>query len=482
MKHPHYKRIQEAWGELRFSVVGQLLASPPPHGQLQNELTQLAEKKWKHPTKNALHRFSVSTIEGWYYKARRARQSPVLSLNRKARLDRGTFRQLSQAIRNVIAALHEQHPGWSHQLQYDNLLVIAKKENLGDVGSYSTVRRYRKAMGFTRAKLPRNADRAGVVAALCHLASREQRSFEASHVHGLWHSDIHHCSRKLLTDQGEWAKPVLIAVMDDRSRLVCHAQWYWQETAENFVHTLTQAILKRGLPRSLLTDNGSPMLAGETTQGLARLGVLHHTTLPYSPQQNGKQECFWGQIEGRVIAMLEGELELTIKQLNEATQAWVEMEYHRKRHSETLQTPLERLDQGPDVGRPSPSTQDLRLAFTIESSRVLRRSDISISLDAVRYEIPSAYRHLKHIHVRYASWDLSQVHMIDRHSGKILCRILPRDLEKNADRRRRAIEVQNLPKPKPTVGIAPLLANLIDDYKATGLPMGYLAKDERKEG
>lgn len=179
--------------------------------------------------------------------------------------------------------------------------------------------------------------------------------------------------------------------------------------------------------------------------------------------------------------MLEGEQDLTLKQLNEATQAWMEMEYHRKRHSVTLQTPLERLDQGPDVGRPSPSPQDLRLAFTIESSRALRRSDISISIDAVRYEIPSAYWHLKRIHVRYASWDLSQVHIIDQHSGKILCRILPRDLEKNADRRRRAIEVQNPPKPQPTAGVAPLLATLIDDYKSTGLPMGYLARDERKK-
>jgi transposase InsO family protein len=35
-----------------------------------------------------------------------------------------------------------------------------------------------------------------------------------------------------------------------------------------------------------------------------RLGITHDTTLSYSPYQNGKQEAFWGQLEGRVIKML----------------------------------------------------------------------------------------------------------------------------------------------------------------------------------
>jgi len=88
--------------------------------------------------------------------------------------------------------------------------------------------------------------------------------------------------------------PMLMGVIDDRSRLVCHLQWYLDETAESLIHSLCQAFMKRGLPRALMTDNGAAMLAGETTTGLAELGVLHQTTLPYSPYQNAKQESFWG--------------------------------------------------------------------------------------------------------------------------------------------------------------------------------------------
>ena len=140
-------------------------------------------------------------------------------------------------------------------------------------------------------------------------------------------------------------------MLDDRSRLCCHLQWYLSEGAEELCHGLTQALLKRSVPRSLLTDNGSAMLATETTQGLARLGMVHETTLPFSPHQNGKQENFWTQIEGRLLPMIEGVADLSLRQLNEATQAWVELEYNRKLHSELGQSPLVAYQKGPDIGR-----------------------------------------------------------------------------------------------------------------------------------
>lgn len=479
MKSASSRRRQEAWGNFRLSVIGQLLASPPPHGQLAGELKALAKRQWKHPISGKPFHVAFGTIEEWYYKARSDRNSPVKALEGKLRRDVGQCRTLSDPVRRTIEELYQQHPNWSHQLHYDNLLVIAMQRSLGDVPSYATVRRYRRARGLIRRKVPRNAERSGVITALENFETREQRSFEATHVLGLVHSDFHHCSRKLLADSGEWLKPVLVAILDDRSRLVCHAQWYWRETAENFIHALCQAFLKRGLPRALMTDNGSPMTAGETKQGLERLGILHQTTLPYSPQQNGKQESFWGQVEGRLMAMLEGEGELTLRLLNEATMAWVEMDYHRRIHSETGQTPLQRFLEGPEVSRPTPSPEELRMAFTVETVRALRRSDCTISIEGHRYEVPSAFRHLKHINVRYAHWNLSQVFQVNAQTGGVIGRILPRDQEKNADGRRRIMSPITQPWQAPTqTGMAPLLRQNVRDYTASGLPMGYLPKDE----
>jgi hypothetical protein len=47
--------------------------------------------------------------------------------------------------------------------------------------------------------------------------------------------------------------------------------------------------------------------------GLHTLGILHEKTLPFSPWANGKQEAIWGNVEGRLIAMLEGVRELTLE-------------------------------------------------------------------------------------------------------------------------------------------------------------------------
>ena len=55
------------------------------------------------------------------------------------------------------------------------------------------------------------------------------------------------------------------------------------KSAENIAHGLSQAMLKRGLPRAAMSDNGAAMTATEISEGLARLGILHQTTLPYSP-------------------------------------------------------------------------------------------------------------------------------------------------------------------------------------------------------
>ena len=187
-----------------------------------------------------------------------------------------------------------------------------------------------------------------------------------------------------------------------------------------------------------MSDNGAAMTATEISEGLARLGILHQTTLPYSPYQNGKQETLWGSVEGRLMAMLEGVADLTLARLNEATQAWVEHDYNRKRHSEIDDTPLARFLAGPEVTRPCPDAAALRLAFTRTEQRTLRKSDGTVVIEGRRFEVPNHYRHLTLLEVRFAAWDLTQVHLVDPHTGTVLCRLFPQDKTANASGLRRA--------------------------------------------
>jgi hypothetical protein len=272
---------------------------------------------------------------------------------------------------------------------------------------------------------------------------------------------------------------MLLGVIDDRSRLVCHLQWYIDETAESLIHSLCQAFMKRGLPRALMTDNGAAMLAEETTTGLSVLGVLHQTTLPYSPYQNAKQESFWGRVEGRLMALLEGEASLTLDTLNLATQAWVEQEYHRTRHSEIDATPLARYLAGPNVARPCPASTVLSEAFRIEVVRRQRRSDGTVSLQGERFEIPSRYRHIERVHLHYARWDLSRVDLVDPRTGAILCPVNPLDKSANANgQRRRLAPLTTALSPLPSKGLPALMIELLADYAATGVPPAYLPTND----
>jgi putative transposase len=458
------------WARLRFSIIGPLLAAPPDDGELKARIEELAARSWRHPSNGEGTRFSFKTIERWFYAAR-GEADPIAALARKVPSHAGTHPTVSSALGEAILRQHREHPRWTYQLHYDNLAALAREDpRLAPTPSYATVCRYMKQHGLVRARRKR---RVGVEG----FAPRETRSYEVEHVHGLWHLDFHEGSRAILTPRGEWKKPQLLGILDDRSRLCCHMQWYFDETAESLVHGLSQAFHKRGLPRSLLTDNGAAMLAGETGEGLERLGIVHHTTLPYSPEQNGKQESFWGQIEGRLLPMLEGEPELTLDLLNTASQAWVEHEYHRKEHSEIKETPLARYLRGPSVGREGPSSDALRRAFRIELSRKQRRSDGTVTIEGVRFEVPSAYRTLLTLRLRIARWDLASVDLVDPRSGAHLATLLPLDKARNAERIRRVL-VPPHNDPAPTRGgIAPHLRALMAEYAATGLPPAYVPKD-----
>jgi hypothetical protein len=311
--------------------------------------------------------------------------------------------------------------------------------------------------------------------------TREIRSYEAEYVGSLWHLDFHHGSLKVLTGQGQWLRPIALGILDDHSRLCCHVQWYLSETAEDLVHGLSQAIQKRGLPRALLTDNGSAMVADEVTEGLLRLGIVHERTLPYSPFQNGKQEAFWGTLEGRLMKMLDGGPQLTLEFLNEATQAWVEIEYNRAVHREISSAPVERFAQAPDVLRASPSSEALRDAFRLETTRAQRQSDGTISLEGVRFEIPARYRHFREVAVRYARWNLGRVDLVDPRSGTILAPLYPLDRTANAAGRRALVEPEATDVPcdgsrRANGEPPPLLKRILQEYSATGLPPAYLPK------
>jgi putative transposase len=181
--------------------------------------------------------------------------------------------------------------------------------------------------------------------------------------------------------------------------------------------------------------------------------------------------------------MLEGVPELTLARLNEATLAWIEMGYHRSLHSGLGATPLARFLEGRSVAREAPSIDELRVAFTRADIRRQRRSDGTIGIMGVRFEVPSRYGHLARIHVRYAAWDRSRAYVCDEKTGSVLCAIHPQDKVRNAELARRLRQTPvgptaSTPDDHAPKEMAPLLKKHLADYAASGLPPAYLPKED----
>ena len=466
------------WAEFRFSVVGRLLSSPPERGELQGILEALAGRHWKHPMTGEPTTYGKSTIERWYYQCLKEQKSPITVLRRKIRHDKGTYKKIDARVKELIANQYRSHPSWSYKLHADNIKSSLRKAGVSEQPSYSTLRRYMQSVGsFKQKKVrPGQKNRAGYERALNRRAKKEIRSYEVEHVGGLWHLDFHHCSLQILMSDGSWQTPICLAVIDDRSRLACHVQWYLAEDTRCLVHGFSQSIQKRGIPRALMSDNGSAMLSTEFTSGLMHLSIVHETTLPYSPYQNGKQERFFGIVEGRLIAMLENCENLTLKELNLATTAWVEREYNRTVHEELGMTPLQCYLESKDVSRRSPSSSELRLCFRREVRRRQRRTDGTVSIEGKRFEVPARYGHLRELHVRYAKWDLGTIHLVCPDNGTLLCPLYPLDKTAHASGKRKHIQ-QSAESPSKSTGMAPLLEELIAEYAATGLPPAYIPEE-----
>ena len=143
------------WAQLRFSVIGGLLARPPCKGQLGKELQILAGRHYRHPTEDKWITFGASTLERWYYKALNS-ADPIEALGRKQRSDAGKTKAMSPQLLASLQRQYQRYPDWSYKLHYDNLAALVEQQpQLADAPSYSTVIRRMQQRGWYKKKSSR---------------------------------------------------------------------------------------------------------------------------------------------------------------------------------------------------------------------------------------------------------------------------------------------------------------------------------------
>ena len=267
-----------------------------------------------------------------------------------------------------------------------------------------TLQRHFKALGLTRAQLSGQNIAFG--------------RFEANYPNELWVGDALH--GPVIAGK----KAILFCFCDDHSRLVTAHRWTYSEDTLSAQAALRRGILSRGIPGTVYLDNGSPFVSRQLIRALAVLGIRLVHSRPRRPMGRGKIERFFRTVREQFLIEVAHSDISSLEVLEERFQGWVEQVYHRRIHSETGQTPLERFSIKPKV----PDLALVREAFLFSETRTVTKT-ATVSLYGNDYEVDQALVgrridlvfdpfDLSLINVRYMDRDFGKavIHKISRHS------------------------------------------------------------------
>jgi putative transposase len=231
--------------------------------------------------------------------------------------------------------------------------------------------------------LQRHLARAGLnVRADGRSAGKVYGRFEATVRNELWTGDGLH-GPKLAGSSARRA--VLLAFIDDHSRLLVGWRWGTGEDVFRLEAALRGGLMSRGVPEQVLVDRGSAFVSSQLSRACAVLGIKLIHASPRAATTKGKIERFFRTVRDQFLVEIDDGVELA--ELNRLFSAWLEVVYHRRVHSETGQTPLARFDAAGAPALPTPAL--LREAFLWSEERTVTKT-ATVSLHSNSYEVDPA--------------------------------------------------------------------------------------------
>lgn len=230
--------------------------------------------------------------------------------------------------------------------------------------------------------------------------------FEASAPNELWTGDgLHGPSIESLRTH-------LFCFIDDHSRLLVGYRWGTSEDSLRLEAALRAGLSSRGVPKQIYVDNGSAFISKRLLRACAVLGIRLTHSAPGRPAGRGKIERVFRTVREQFLVEVDSRGVKDLDELNRLFQAWVETVYHRRVHSETKATPIERFLAAGVLEIPSP--EKLREAFLWSESRQVTKT-ATVSLLGNAYEVDAALVGRK-VELIFDPFDLAEIEV--RYEGR----------------------------------------------------------------
>jgi putative transposase len=255
----------------RLSVLGPLASRDHlERGELKKIIQELASKTHCIPGSKRTH-LSPQVIERWYYLWERG---GIEALEPKIRCDKNQT-QLSDPVQSALLAIKRDNPARS----LNTLISILENQGMVAKGKLARATVHRFLQRFDLSKRT-----------LADAATIERRSFVAVHAGDIWQGDVLH-GPQISTAYG-MRKTYLVSLLDDASRLITHCAFCLGETAVDIENVLKNAVLKRGVPKKLIVDNGAAYKSESLQSICARLQIRIIYCPAREPEGKGKLERY----------------------------------------------------------------------------------------------------------------------------------------------------------------------------------------------
>lgn len=376
----------------RYGLVAQLIHTPPGVGQQEKQLREIASKVYQIPYSKRT-KVSISSLRR-YLKA--YQEGGFEALRPGRRCDHSKPRAFPEEVLQRAIELREEQPERTTPM----IVQLLKRDpglELDQPINAHTLTSHLRQRGKTRRLLSQKT------------RPRHYTRFEREHANSLWQGDA--MDGPWLPDPnvaGRKRRTYLFCFLDDHSRLVPYAEFFWDEAMPRMERVLKVGILRRGIPKAIYVDNGKVYTANQFGAACATLGIQRILASPYAPEGKGKQERFFETLQLQLLPEVEVSEVTTLADLNESLWAWMACIYHQTVHSETGQTPIDRYHAGLQSIRTADPEQ-LRRAFLWREKRKVRKTGV-IELQGNTYAVDPALRG-QQVELRFDPFDLSTLEL-----------------------------------------------------------------------
>ena len=322
--------------------------------------------------------------------------------------DRGTYgtcRAIPELVLKAAANLRRQESGLSTQQILDLLPSTEELENQEvDLNNLvkSTLNRQLKKRGAGRK---------------CSEVEKDEGAYqrwEQKFVNDVWQGD---CS------DGPWLldpadpktrrKTYLISFIDDASRVVTYAQFYFDMQLPSMLDCFKKALLTHGKPIRCYTDNAFIYHSTAMTLLCAQLDIKCSFSRKKRPPGRGKIERHIRTVQEGFMLIAEHADVKTIDELNQFFFAWLTEKYHNIEHSELRGlAPMQRWQLDQDrIKRTTPA--EIRKGLMLRCQRRVDRKTAELRLNRIKYQASAVLAGQK-VELRFHFDDESEVEIWQR--------------------------------------------------------------------